>query len=74
MLFQSQPLQARQRQIGGVERAAFDLGQPRLDPAAQQLHFQVRAQMQGLGLAAQAGGAHRCALRQFHQRLGAARR
>ena len=39
-------------------RRSVDPPQPRLDAAAQGHDFQVRPQMQGLGLAAQAGGAH----------------
>ncbi len=61
------PGQARQRQEGGVHRAVAQLLQPRLDAAAQGDDFKIGPQMQGLGLAAQAGGADHRALRQRRQ-------
>ena len=53
MVFQAQPRQSRQRQIGGVERAALDLGQPRFDTAAQR----SRPSGRGAGAGSGPGGA-----------------
>ena len=67
MAFQSQAAQARQRQIGGVERTTFDFRQPGFDAAAQQFHLQIGPQVQRLRLAPEAGSADRGARWQVHQ-------
>ena len=54
---------ASARKVASIAPSS-NLLQPRLDAAAQGDDFQVGAQMQGLGLAAQAGGADHGALRQ----------
>ncbi len=67
MAGKAEPRQPRQSQESGINAAVVQFLETRCDTAAQGDDFQVGTQMQGLGLAAQAGGADHRARRQVFQ-------